>query len=98
MPVPCRTPPSPRKDRVNKFEVLILRPVPKRREIGDQTHIPKQQRNGSVGGHRKNVPNLRTTKLRPNTHCIWIREQPVCRKPGASSVEQWKHGGAGHRE
>src|SRR6476660_9234673 len=86
MPVACTAPPSPRKGRVNKFEILILCSIAKRREIGDQSYVPEQERDRRISRNRKDVPNKRAAKLRPDAHRVRVREQPVCSEPRTSCV------------
>ncbi len=71
--------------------------VAQRRQVGNQSHEPEQQRNRGIGGDREHVPHQRAAELRPHPHGVGIREQPVS-QPGPAHVDQRKHAGGRHRK
>src|SRR5687768_12099520 len=98
MPMPRRPTPTPRKDRIDEFEVFILCTVAKGRKIGNKAYIPEKKRDGRVRRNGKNVPYKRAPEIRPYSHRVRIREKPICRKPRTARMQQWEHRGAGHSE
>ena len=97
MPVARRPAPPHRQHAVDDPAHGALRAVAKRGEVWNETNIPKEQRDGAVGGDGKEVPDQRTAKLRPDIHRIGIWDQPV-EKPRAPQVQHGKQPGTGHRE
>ena len=69
----------------------------KRRQIGNQAGIPKNQRDGEISADGKNIPDQRTAKLRPQTHRVGIRKKPV-KNTRPAKMQQRKHSGAGDGE
>src|SRR5207302_6760485 len=69
----------------------------KRGQIRNKADEPEQQRNGTVGGNCKNVPDERAAKLRPEPHRAGIREH-VEGHPRAPGMNQREDAGAGDGE
>src|SRR5687767_1295819 len=98
MPMPSRASPAPRQQGVNHSKILVFRPIAQSCEVGNQTDIPEQKRNSQIRADGENVPDQRTTKLRPYSHCVRIREKPVSREPRASGMKKREHSGASYGE
>src|SRR5947208_16119624 len=98
MPVASTSTPAPRKYRIYKLEIWVLCTVPKCGEIRDQTNIPKQKRDRGICRHRKNVPDQRTAKLRPDPHHVRIGEKPISGEPSPSCANKAKNGSVSNRE
>ncbi len=98
VPVLRRAAPAERRDPVDLLEHRVLRLVAQRRKVGDETHEPEEQRDGRVGRDREHVPHERTPELRPETHRVRIRQQPVGRDPRPPGVHEREDGRARHRE
>ncbi len=97
MPVPGRASPAHRQEPVDILRPAIAGPVPQRRQVGNQPHVPEEKRNGGVSRNREDVPDQRAAPLRPEPHRIRIRRQPV-EKPRPAHVKQREKPRAGDGE
>ena len=71
IPVACSATPTHREDAVNHPSKLGLCAVPEGRKVGHEADVPENQRHGEVGRNRENVPQERTSEVRPHRHLIW---------------------------
>src|SRR5581483_11378702 len=76
---------------------MALGLVANRGQIGDDAHIPEQQRDSEVGADGKDVPDQGTAELRPERHRIRIRQEEI-KNPWPAQMEQRKKTGAHYRE
>ncbi len=76
----------------------MLGAIAERREVGNETDEPEERGHRSVGGHGEHVPNQRAPEVRPESHRVRIREEPVDRQPGPAGVDEWEQRRAGHGE
>ncbi len=78
--------PAKRDDAEDDALDLGHRAISHRRQIRNEADIPKEQRDGEIGGHREHVPDQRASELRPDVHRVRIRKQPVRREPWAARM------------
>ena len=71
--------------------------VAQRGEIGNEAHVPEQQRDGEVGADRGRVPGQRAAKLRPDAHRRRVGNEPV-EEPRPPEVQQREEPGLDDRE
>ena len=93
-----RAAPSHRERAVDHAADFRFRAIAQRREIGNQSDEPEQQRHRRVCRDREDVPDERAAELRPHVHRVRIREQPVDREPRTSRVQHREYRRAGDGE
>src|SRR6266478_3114600 len=69
-PVAVRAAPAARKKTEQEFLDLRGGTITQRRQIGNQTSVPKQNRNGEVGRNRKYVPHEWAAEIWPDAVVI----------------------------
>ena len=70
-------------------------PIAQRCQVGNQSHVPEQQRHRGIGAHREKIPHQRAAELRPHAGGRGVRDQ-VVEVLRAAQVQQRKQRRAGH--
>ena len=96
-PVAVRSAPAERKNAVKEFLDFRGGAIAQRRQVGDQSSVPEQHRNGEVGRDRKDVPEQRAAEVWPDAVIVRQRRQ-IPRHPNAADVHARENRGANHRE
>src|SRR5256714_960525 len=96
-PVAVRSAPADRKNAIKEFLDFRGGAIAQRRQIGDQSSVPEQHRNGEVGRDGKDVPEQRAAEIWPDAVIVRQRRQ-VPRHPNAPDVHAGENRGANHRE
>src|SRR6476646_3629286 len=96
-PVAVRSAPADRKNAIKEFLDFRGGAIAQRRQVRDQSSVPKQHRNGEVGRDRKHVPEQRATEVWPDAVIVRQRRQ-IPRHPNAPDVHAGENRGANHRE
>src|SRR5438270_6223364 len=96
-PVAVRSAPADRKNAIKEFLDFRGGAIAQRRQVGDQSSVPEQHRNGEVGRDGKDVPEQRAAEVWPDAVIVRQRRQ-IPRHPNAPHVHAGENGGANHRE
>src|SRR5256714_2483442 len=96
-PVAVRSAPADRKNAIKELFDFRGGAIAQRRQVGDQSSVPEQHRNGEVGRDRKNVPEQRAAEVWPDAVIVRQRRQ-IPRHPNAPDVHAGENRGANHRE
>src|SRR5262249_35840937 len=96
-PGPRRTIPAQREERVEPAAPPLGCTIAHRREVGDETEVEEEKGDGEVRENSDHVPSERASKLRPDLHRRWVREEPA-EEPRPTEVEERKEGGLKQRE
>src|SRR5256714_10988302 len=96
-PVAVRSAPADRKNAIKEFLDFRGGAIAQRRQVGDQSSVPKQHRNGEVGRDGKDVPEQRAAEVWPDAVIVRHRRQ-IPRHPNAPDVHAGENRGANHRE
>src|SRR5437667_7547499 len=96
-PVAVRSAPADRKNAIKEFLDFRGGAIAQRRQVGDQSSVPEQHRNGEVGRDGKDVPEQRAAEVWPDAVIVRQRRQ-IPRHPNAPHVHAGENRGANHRE
>src|SRR6266478_9786807 len=96
-PVAVRSAPADRKNTIKESLYFRGRAIAQRRQVGDQSSVPEQHRNGEVGRDGKDVPEQRAAEIWPDSVIVRQRRQ-IPRHPNAPDVHAGENRGANHRE
>src|SRR4029077_3746162 len=96
-PVAVRSAPADRKNAIKEFLYFRGGAIAQRRQVRDQSSVPKQHRNGEVGRDGKDVPEQRAAEVWPDSVIVRQRRQ-IPRHPNAPDVHAGENRGANHRE
>src|SRR6185295_10095980 len=96
-PVAVRSAPADRKNAIKEFLDFRGGAIAQRRQVGDQSSVPEQHRNGEVGRDRKDVPEQRAAEVWPDA--IIVRQwRQIPRHPNAPDVHAGENRSANYRE
>src|SRR5438309_4790493 len=96
-PVAVRAAPAARKKTEQEFLDLRGGTIAQRRQIGNQTRVPKQNRNGEVGRNRKHIPDEWAAEIWPDAVIVRQRGK-IPRHPDTTHVHSRKDRGADNGE
>ena len=96
-PVAVRPAPAEGKNPEKKLPDLCGRSITQRRQIGNQTGVPKQDRNREIGRNCKHVPHQRAAEIWPDPPVVWDGRQ-IPRHPDSAHVDSGENRGANDRK
>src|SRR5437667_1547631 len=96
-PVAVGAAPAARKKTEQEFLDLRGGAIAQRRQIGNQTSVPKQNGHGKIGRDCEYVPHQRTAEIWPDAESVWQRRE-VPRHPDTTNVHARKNRGAHDRK
>src|SRR5919106_1921552 len=96
-PVAIRAAPAARENSEKKLSNFRRGAIPQRGQIGDQTGVPKQNRDRKIGRNRKHVPYEGAPEVWPDPPVVRHRRQVPCH-PDTPHVHARKNGGANNRK
>src|SRR5438552_4257434 len=73
-PVTVGAAPTACEDAKEKLSNLRGRAIAQRRQVRNQSRVPKQNRDGEIGRDREHVPHQRTTEISPSRFCFRSEE------------------------
>ena len=85
VPVARGPPPAQRQDAIGPLDERVRGAVAQGGEVGDEPHVPEEQRHREIRGDGEDVLHQRAPELGLEAHGAGVREEPV-EKPGAPQV------------
>src|SRR6266404_1254282 len=96
-PVAIRTAPAEREKSEKKLSDFRRGSIAQRRQIRDQTRVPKQNRDRKISRNRKHIPYQRAPEVWPDCPVVWHRRE-IPRHPNTTDMDAWENRGANNRK